>query len=73
MKKYYAMEGEMYVSYISLFTDNPIRLEDVPFKCNILKPLTPKRSKQIIYTEREAKRLQQLYKEIILVEIREII
>lgn len=70
IRKFYAMEGDVYVNYISLFTEHPMRLEDTPFDYSF-KRLTPKRSEQIIYTEREAKRLQQLHKEIILVEINE--
>ena len=72
MRRFYAMEGEMYVNYISLFTEKPIRLDDVPFEYNVLKALSPKRAKQIIYTEKEAKRLQIINRNVILVEIREI-
>lgn len=71
MRKFYVMEGDMYVNYISLFTEDPVRLNDTPFEYNILKALTPKRAKQLIYTEREAKRLQIINRNVILVEIRE--
>ena len=70
MKRFYAMEGAMYVNYISLFTDEPMRLENTPFEFG-LKELTPKRAKQIIYSEKEAKRLQRINRNVILVEITE--
>jgi hypothetical protein len=73
MKRFYAIEGEMYVNYISLFTEKPVKLDDVPFNYDVRRKLSVKKARQLVYTEKEAKRLQQLYKEIILVEIKEII
>lgn len=70
MKRFYAMEGAVYVNYISLLTEDPIRLDDTPFEYG-LKELTPKRAKQIIYSEKEAKRLQRINGNVILVEIKE--
>ena len=70
MRRYYAMEGAVYVNYISLLTEEPMRLEDTPFEYG-LKELTPKRAKQIIYSEREAKTLQRINRNVILVEITE--
>jgi hypothetical protein len=70
MKRFYAMEGVVYVNYISLLTEKPMRLEDTPFEFG-LKELTPKRAKQIIYSEREAKTLQRINRNVVLVEITE--
>jgi len=68
MRRYYAMEEGMYVNYISLFTGDPIRLDDTPID---YKLLTFKRAKQLVYTEREAKVLQKINRNVILVEIGE--
>lgn len=69
MRRFYAMEKDVYVNYIFLFSDL-FRLEDTPFEYG-LKELTPKRAKQLIYTEKEAKRLQKVNRDVLLVEIKE--
>ena len=70
MKRFYAMEGDVYVNYISLLTEEPIRLEDTPFEYGI-RELTAKRARQLVYTEKEAKALQTINRNIILLEIKE--
>ena len=66
-KLYYAVEGGKYVSYISLFTDNPLRLADV----EIVERATSQRmnNRHVIYTEKEAHRLLKINKKVAILEI----
>lgn len=62
---YYAVEGGKYVNYLSLLTDNPIRLNDTPF----IRSSNPRKGNFIIYTEMEARRLLRINKKVAILEV----
>ena len=66
-KFYYAVEGDKYVNYLSLLTDNPIRLADI----QIVKGSRSQRvnNRHIIYTEKEAHRLLKINKNCSILEV----
>ena len=66
-KFYYAVEGDKYVNYLSLLTDNPVRLPDI----QIVKGSRSQRvnNRHIIYTEKEAQRLLKINKKCSILEV----
>jgi hypothetical protein len=68
MRKYVAKKGGMYVNYISLFSSKPFRLRDT----TILFTAGGREARQqphIIYTEKEARVLINLVRDIKIIEV----
>jgi len=67
-KLYYAVEGGKYVNYLSLLTDNPVRLPDIQIvkNGNVSQRVN---NRHIIYTEKEAYRLLKINKKCDILEV----
>lgn len=66
-KLYYAVEEGRYINYLSLLTDNPLRLPDI----QIVKGAPSQRvnNRHILYTEKEAHRLLKINKKCVILEV----
>lgn len=68
MRKYIAKKGGMYVNYISLFSSKPFRLRDTKTLLTT-GGVEARQQPHIIYTEKEAKILTDLIRDIKLIEV----
>lgn len=68
MRKYIAKKGGMYVNYISLLSPRPLRLRDTKLHITA-SGVVSRQQPNIIYTEKEAKILINLVRDVKIIEV----